>query len=169
MFEKFTQKAIDVVQSAQNYALQFCHEKVLSQHILLGLVFQTKGVQAKILNFDKINFGELTLEIHSSAPINPNKCLKMKAAICQRGCPAPSRDTWAAEGAVVSFALVSCAYRHQGEGGLRGTHLEQNAGVAFRHRGRPNACRGLCLVSRRCRLPLLGRRGLQYRPTLHLA
>ena len=73
MFEKFTQKAIDVVQSAQNYALQFCHEKVLSQHILLGLVFQTKGVQAKILNFDKINFGELTLEIHSSAPINPNE------------------------------------------------------------------------------------------------
>ena len=73
MFEKFTQKAIDVVQSAQNYALQFCHEKVLSQHILLGLVFQTKGVQAKILNFDKINFGELTLEVHSSAPINPNE------------------------------------------------------------------------------------------------
>lgn len=73
MFEKFTQKAIDVVQSAQNYALQFCHTRVLSQHILLGLVFQTKGVQAKILNFDKINFGELTIEVHNSAEINPNK------------------------------------------------------------------------------------------------
>ena len=56
MFEKFTQKAIEVVQSAQNYAQKFCHEQVLTQHLLLGLVFQLKGVQAKILNFDKINF-----------------------------------------------------------------------------------------------------------------
>ena len=58
MFEKFTQKAIDVVQSAQNYASQFCHNKILSQHLLMGLVVQLKGVQAKILNFDstkKIN------------------------------------------------------------------------------------------------------------------
>lgn len=89
--------------------------------------------------------------------------------MCQRGCPAPSRDTWAAEGAMVSFALVSCAYRHQGEGDLRGTHLEQNAGVAFRHRGRPDACRGLCLVSRRRRLPLLGWRSFQHRQALQLA
>ena len=73
MFEKFTQKAIDVVQSAQNYAIQFCHSEVLSQHLLLGLVFQTKGVQAKILNFDKINFGELTIEVHNSSKIEPNK------------------------------------------------------------------------------------------------
>lgn len=73
MFEKFTQKAIDVVQSAQNYALQFCHSRVSSQHILLGLVFQTKGVQAKILNFDKINFGELTVEVHNSAEITRDK------------------------------------------------------------------------------------------------
>ena len=73
MFEKFTQKAIDVVQSAQNYALQFCHARVSSQHILLGLVFQTKGVQAKILNFDKINFGELTVEVHNSCEINPDR------------------------------------------------------------------------------------------------
>lgn len=72
MFEKFTQKAIDVVQSAQNYALQFCHSEILSQHLLLGLVFQTKGVQAKILNFDKINFGELVVCVHNSAPVDPN-------------------------------------------------------------------------------------------------
>ncbi len=73
MFEKFTQKAIDVVQSAQNYALQFCHARVSSQHILLGLVFQTKGVQAKILNFDKINFGELTVDVHNSSEIFPDR------------------------------------------------------------------------------------------------
>ena len=59
MFEKFTQKAIDVVQGAQNYAQEFCHSKIMSQHLLIGLVAQTKGVQAKILSFDKIHFGEL--------------------------------------------------------------------------------------------------------------
>ena len=73
MFEKFTQKAIDVVQSAQNYALEFHHERVLSQHILLGLVFHSKGVQAKILNFDKINFGDLLTEVQNSLNVNPDK------------------------------------------------------------------------------------------------
>ena len=73
MFEKFTQKAIDVVQAAQNYAQEFCHTRVLSQHILLGLVAQSKGVQAKILNFDKIHFGELTIEVHQSAESDPNR------------------------------------------------------------------------------------------------
>ena len=59
MFEKFTQKAIDVIQSAQKYASEFKHSKVTSAHILIGLVTHTKGVQAKILNLDKINFSKL--------------------------------------------------------------------------------------------------------------
>ena len=73
MFEKFTQKAIDVVQGALNYAQEFCHTRVLSQHLLLGLVAQSKGVQAKIMNFDKIHFGELTIEVHQSAQIYPDR------------------------------------------------------------------------------------------------
>lgn len=73
MFEKFTQKAIDVVQGALNYAQEFCHTRVLSQHLLLGLVAQSKGVQAKILNFDKIHFGELTIEVHQSAQTYPDR------------------------------------------------------------------------------------------------
>ena len=73
MFEKFTQKAIDVVQSALNYTQEFCHSRVQSQHILMGLVAQSKGVQAKILSFDKIHFGELSVEVHSSAPSDPNR------------------------------------------------------------------------------------------------
>lgn len=67
MFEKFTQKAIDVVSAALNYAAEFNHPKVLSEHLLMGLVAQTKGVQAKILNFDKVNFGKLTTIVHLSA------------------------------------------------------------------------------------------------------
>ena len=73
MFENFTQKSIDVVQGAMNYASLFKHNKVLSTHILLGLVAQTKGVQAKILNFDKINFGKLTTLTEQSANINENQ------------------------------------------------------------------------------------------------
>ncbi len=72
MFEKFTQKSIDVVYSAQKYAAQFQHTKILSQHLLMGLVFHTKGVQAKILNFDKINFGELSTQTMASCEVNPN-------------------------------------------------------------------------------------------------
>ncbi|MBR5304693.1 MAG: hypothetical protein IKU37_07705 [Candidatus Gastranaerophilales bacterium] len=73
MFEKYTQKAIDVVQGALNYAQEFCHTKVLSQHLLLSLVAQSKGVQAKILNFDKIHFGELTIEVHQSTQTYPDR------------------------------------------------------------------------------------------------
>ena len=73
MFEKFTQKAIDVVQAAQNYAVEFKHAKILSQHLLLGLCAQSKGVQAKILGFDKINFGELNKEIYASEKNNPDQ------------------------------------------------------------------------------------------------
>ena len=73
MFEKFTQKAIDVVQGAQNFAQEFCHNRILSQHLLMGLISQSKGVQAKILNFDKINYGELSIEVHASADTNPSR------------------------------------------------------------------------------------------------
>lgn len=73
MFEKFTQKAIDVVQAALNYTQEFCHTRVLSQHILLGLVAKSKGVQAKILNFDKINFAQLSIEVHQSAKTYPDR------------------------------------------------------------------------------------------------
>ena len=39
----------------------------------MGLVLHSKGVQAKILNFDKINFGELTVEVHTSAQSYPDR------------------------------------------------------------------------------------------------
>ncbi len=70
MFEKFTKKAIDALQCAQSYATQFNHKEVLSQHLLLGLVEQIKGVQAKILNFDKLDLQRLTIEVKNSAQEN---------------------------------------------------------------------------------------------------
>ncbi len=59
MFEKFTKKAIDVLLSAQNYAVELNHQKVSSEHILLGLKELSKGVQEKILGFNKIDIQEL--------------------------------------------------------------------------------------------------------------
>ena len=73
MFEKFTQKAIDVIQAGQNYASDFGHKRVLACHILLGLVNQTKGVQAKILNFDKIHFEKLANMVKLQLPQETNE------------------------------------------------------------------------------------------------
>lgn len=73
MFEKFTQKAIDVVQSAQNFAMKFKHQRVLPSHLLLGLVSQSKGVQAKILNFDKIDYNFLSKLVENSSEIDINR------------------------------------------------------------------------------------------------
>ena len=73
MFENFTQKSIDIVQCALNYASRFKHNKVLSSHILIGLVEKTHGVQAKILGFDKINFGRLSNMVLESSSINPEQ------------------------------------------------------------------------------------------------
>ena len=76
MFEKFNQKAIDVIQSAQNWALEFEHNRLTSAHILLGLYEQTKGVQSKILNFDKIDLDKLKLIVKDSL-----KCEKKSSII----------------------------------------------------------------------------------------
>ncbi len=59
MFEKFTKKAIDVLLSAQNHAIELKHQRICSEHILLGLKELSKGVQEKILGFDKIDIQEL--------------------------------------------------------------------------------------------------------------
>ena len=74
MFEKFTQKAIDIVMNAQIQAGNSGADKVYSEHLLLGLVLAAKGVQAKILNFDKIERSKLIEKISFSigAKINPS-------------------------------------------------------------------------------------------------
>lgn len=74
MFEKFTQKAIEIVTQAQEEALKFGHSQICSEHLLLALYIQTKGVQAKILGFDKVERSKLIEEVNFSigAKINPS-------------------------------------------------------------------------------------------------
>ena len=74
MFEKFTQKAIEIVTQAQEEARRLGHYQICSEHLLLALYIQTKGVQAKILEFEKIDRSKLIGEINFSigAKINPS-------------------------------------------------------------------------------------------------
>jgi len=55
MLEKFTQRAIDIVQNAQIQAGNFGSDKVYSEHILLALALNNKGVEAKLIGAEKIN------------------------------------------------------------------------------------------------------------------
>ena len=59
MLEKFTQKAIDIVQNAQIQAGNFGSDKVYSEHILLALALNGKTVEAKLMGAEKINTDEL--------------------------------------------------------------------------------------------------------------
>ena len=80
MLEKFTQKAIDVVTFAQDSAKNMGHNKIHSEHLLLALIFQTKGVQAKILNFEKIDKKELAKMVNQ-AVLQKEKCLQGSANV----------------------------------------------------------------------------------------
>ena len=64
MFEKFTQKAIDIVMNAQIQAGNSGADKVYSEHLLLGLVLAAKGVQAKLIGVHDIDINELKEKIN---------------------------------------------------------------------------------------------------------
>ena len=80
MFEKFTEKAINVVAEAQKIAEEMQSEYILSEHLLLALVREAKGVSLKIFKMYNITFEnlydeiskniEITAKIHNNAKAN---------------------------------------------------------------------------------------------------
>lgn len=64
MFEKFTEKALNVIVEAQNIAIYDHSDKVLSEHLLLAVVKETKGFCAKIFSSYGITFERLAKEIY---------------------------------------------------------------------------------------------------------
>ena len=48
MFEKFTEKAINVVSTSQNIAKEFGARKVSPEYLLLALFDEAKGISLKI-------------------------------------------------------------------------------------------------------------------------
>lgn len=69
MFEKFTEKAINVIVEAQNIAIYDHSDKVLSEHLLLALIKETKGFCAKIFKNYNITYDRLAKEIYMSLNI----------------------------------------------------------------------------------------------------
>lgn len=69
MFEKFTEKAINVIVEAQNTAIYDHSSKVLSEHLLLALVKETKGFCSKIFNSYNITYERLAEEIYMTLNI----------------------------------------------------------------------------------------------------
>jgi len=59
MFEKFTEKAINVVTEAQNQAKLMQNPCVQPEHLLLALVKQAKGISLKIFKMYGITFEEI--------------------------------------------------------------------------------------------------------------
>lgn len=69
MFEKFTEKAINVIVEAQNIAIYDHSDKVLAEHLLLALIKETKGFCAKIFKTYNITYERLAEEIYLSLNI----------------------------------------------------------------------------------------------------
>jgi ATP-dependent Clp protease ATP-binding subunit ClpA len=69
LFEKFTEKALNVILEAQNIAIYDHSDKVLSEHLLLALVKETKGFCAKIFNSYNVTYDALAKEIYMTLDI----------------------------------------------------------------------------------------------------
>ena len=69
MFEKFTEKAINVVAEAQKIAEEMQSEYILSEHLLLALVREARGVSLKIFKMHNITYENLYEEISKTVEI----------------------------------------------------------------------------------------------------
>lgn len=69
MFEKFTEKALNVIVEAQNTAIYDHSDKVLAEHLLLAIVKETRGFCAKIFNSYNLTYDRLAKEIYQAIHI----------------------------------------------------------------------------------------------------
>lgn len=65
LFEKFTEKAVEVVKSAQIFAIEYNHEKIYPEHLLLALLNDTNSIIVKTFAIYKIEIIELKKEIEA--------------------------------------------------------------------------------------------------------
>jgi ATP-dependent Clp protease ATP-binding subunit ClpA len=69
LFEKFTEKALNVIVEAQNIAIYDHSDKVLSEHLLLAAVKESKGFCSRIFNSYDITYDKLAKEIYMTLNI----------------------------------------------------------------------------------------------------
>lgn len=63
MFEKFTEKAVDIVKSAQIYAIESNHEKIYPEHLLLALLNDPNSIVVKTFSIYGIKMIDLKSDI----------------------------------------------------------------------------------------------------------
>lgn len=63
MFERFTEKAVNVVSEAQNLAKDMGSSEVLAEHLLLALVKEARGVSVKLFRMNNITYEALSKEV----------------------------------------------------------------------------------------------------------
>lgn len=64
MFEKFTEKAINVVTEAQNQAKLMNNAYIQPEHLLLAILLQAKGVSLKLFKIHDITYESLKKAVH---------------------------------------------------------------------------------------------------------
>ena len=65
MFERFTEKAVNVVSEAQKFAKELKSTEVLPEHLLLALVSEARGVSLKLFRMSNITFEVIFDEVAS--------------------------------------------------------------------------------------------------------
>lgn len=72
MLEKFTEKAVNVVSTAQKCANEMHSENIVSEHLLLGLYLEAKGFPQKMFKSYNINYEDLYKEVEASLNLAQN-------------------------------------------------------------------------------------------------
>ncbi|HMC67048.1 MAG TPA: Clp protease N-terminal domain-containing protein, partial [Gemmataceae bacterium] len=72
MYERFTDRARDVMQLANREAHSFNHEYIATEHILLGLVREGSGVAAQVLKGLNIDLQKIRLEVEKIVQSGPD-------------------------------------------------------------------------------------------------
>ncbi len=80
MFEKFTEKAIEIVKSAQKYAIEYNHEKIYPEHLLIAILNDSNSLIVKTLLIHKIEIDGLKKEIEEL--LNTRAVIKPVETVC---------------------------------------------------------------------------------------
>ena len=65
MFERFTERAVNVVSESQRFAKEMGSPEVSPEHLLLALVSEAKGVSLKIFRMYGVEFSKVQTEIEN--------------------------------------------------------------------------------------------------------
>lgn len=72
MFEKFTEKAINVITDAQLQAKEMSNLYVQPEHLLLAIINQAKGIPLKLFRMYGVNFDEVKAEVENRLRFEKN-------------------------------------------------------------------------------------------------